>query len=81
MRRCDPDVERHERADPRQGVEPLLRASGQTVMQYQEPEAQPADEQRQREEVQPAHDVLAPRRPRRSERLRRERCECSNGRT
>ena len=79
--RCDSDVERHQRADPRHRVEPLLRASGQTVTQHQQPEAQPADEQRQREEVQPAHDVLAPCRPRCSECLRRGRCVARERRT
>ena len=71
--RDDADLEHRDDAEPRHLVEARLRARGQRAAHDQQPEAEAADQQHEREEVRPAHDVLGARRAGRAVRLRRRR--------
>ena len=70
----EPDLERSDRADPRHPVEAPLGSRRKRAAHDEQPEADPADEQREREEVEPAHDVLGRRRSLRADRVGHRRC-------
>ena len=52
-------------------VEAPLRLGRRVAAQHEQPEAEPADQQREAEEVEPADDVLGRRRPGRAVRVGR----------
>ena len=62
-----------DRADARHPEEAALRARRQRPAHDEQLEAETADDEREREEVQPADDVLGPRRPLRADRVRHRR--------
>src|SRR5207244_2901108 len=69
----DPDLEHADRADPGDDVEAALGGARQGAADDEEAEAHATDEEREREEVRPADDVLGPRRPGRAVGLGRRR--------
>src|SRR5205085_12077649 len=69
--RRDPDLKRRDGSDSGQEVEALLSPRRQRSAQDEDAKSEPSDEQREREEVRPADDVLGCRGPRRSVRLGR----------
>ena len=68
--REDPDLERADHADSEQPVEAALGRLAERPAHDQQPEAEAAREQRERQEVEPADEVLARRRARRHRRPR-----------
>ena len=61
----DSDVDDPDRADARDDVEPPLESRRDRAWQHEQAEAEPTHQQRERREVEPADDVLAPGRSRR----------------
>src|SRR5919197_3855894 len=53
-------------AEPGRQVEAPLERARQRPAEHEQTEPEPADEKREPEEVEPPHDVLGPRRPRRA---------------
>ena len=58
----DPDLQDPNRGDPGDPEEAALGARRQRSAHDQQPEAEPADEEGERDEIEPAHDVLRARR-------------------
>ena len=71
--REDPDLDRADRADAHDPVEAPLGPRRHRAAHDEQAEPEPADQQREREEVEPADDVLLVRRPGCAERLGRRR--------
>ena len=69
----DADVEHADGADARDEEEAILRARRERAAHDEQLEAESADDEREREEVQPADDVLCPRRSSGADRVRHRR--------
>ena len=70
----DADVNRTQGTESRHDQEAPLDSRGEWPRQNEKPERDPAQEERERQEVAPAHNVLRDRRPRCAEGVRGRRC-------